>query len=487
MVKSTVVDSATGKSKDSRSVYLLLIIFSVVHFICIKVPFQWLQKYRCCLLMCWTASDEFLSVVEISRVLVLWLRRILISSGVNSFFTSSIEQAVGWWIVVLLECRVRTSSGTFLSRGQDKVITGIEQRIADFTFIPLGMSSPNHYYTGSDLRNISTPSSNQIDWWSWVMLPCKWSLFVASFKLFLILHIFTISTRPVQSKVRGCKSCNTKWVKSTRLTMITFMMNSIQRMVVSELQLYLCTCRWSSLSSSFLYCAAYDMCSFHLATCAKLSPTCFYVVDQCLCTCILYDTPPFFALPLEFSCKPISEPNYGGLVVGSTDVEQGGETVFPASRVNSSEVPHWDELSECAQKGLSVRPRMGDALLFWSMKPDATLDSTSLHGGSSDQFLAVQLKFCNIIISCMQDAVFEVVKFKIMIPSWYVLAVQVAVLSLKEPSGQPRSGCMLTSMQYHKVCPNSYMTGLYESTRILFTPFLLSLVWLEMHWCKIIV
>lgn len=83
-------------------------------------------------------------------------------------------------------------------------------------------------------------------------------------------------------------------------------------------------------------------------------------------------------------------------MVGSTDVEQGGETVFPASRVNSSEVPHWDELSECAQKGLSVRPRMGDALLFWSMKPDATLDSTSLHGGPSDQLLAVQLKFCNI-------------------------------------------------------------------------------------------
>lgn len=82
--------------------------------------------------------------------------------------------------------------------------------------------------------------------------------------------------------------------------------------------------------------------------------------------------------------------------MGSTDVEQGGETVFPASRVNSSEVPHWDELSECAQKGLSVRPRMGDALLFWSMKPDATLDSTSLHGGQSDQLLAVQLKFCNI-------------------------------------------------------------------------------------------
>ena len=35
--------------------------------------------------------------------------------------------------------RVRTSSGTFLARGQDKVIRGIEKRIADFTFIPVGM------------------------------------------------------------------------------------------------------------------------------------------------------------------------------------------------------------------------------------------------------------------------------------------------------------------------------------------------------------
>lgn len=221
--------------------------------------------------MCWTASDEFASIVEICRVLVLWLRSILISSGVNSFFTSFIERAVGWWIVVLLECRVRTSSGTFLSRGQDKVISGIEQRIADFTFIPLGMSSPNHYYTASDLRNISTPSSNQIDWWWCIMLHCKRSLFVPSFKLFLILHIFCISTHPVQSKVRGCKSCSTKWVKSTSLTMTTFMTFSIQRMVVSELQLYLCTCRWSPLSPSFFYCATYDTCSFHLATCAKLS------------------------------------------------------------------------------------------------------------------------------------------------------------------------------------------------------------------------
>jgi sulfur transfer complex TusBCD TusB component (DsrH family) len=37
--------------------------------------------------------------------------------------------------------RVRTSSGTFLARGQDKIIRGIEKRIADFTFIPVGMYS----------------------------------------------------------------------------------------------------------------------------------------------------------------------------------------------------------------------------------------------------------------------------------------------------------------------------------------------------------
>ncbi|GLJ21423.1 hypothetical protein SUGI_0394510 [Cryptomeria japonica] len=64
-----------------------------------------------------------------------------------------------------------------------------------------------------------------------------------------------------------------------------------------------------------------------------------------------------------------------------SDVEKGGETVFPASTVNSSSVPWWDELSECAKAGVSVRPRMGDALLFWSMKPDASLDPSSLHAG----------------------------------------------------------------------------------------------------------
>ncbi|CAI9111000.1 OLC1v1011131C1 [Oldenlandia corymbosa var. corymbosa] len=64
-----------------------------------------------------------------------------------------------------------------------------------------------------------------------------------------------------------------------------------------------------------------------------------------------------------------------------SDVEEGGETVFPAANGNISAVPWWNELSECGKGGLSVKPKKGDALLFWSMKPDASLDPTSLHGG----------------------------------------------------------------------------------------------------------
>ncbi|GLT35002.1 hypothetical protein SLA2020_094870 [Shorea laevis] len=64
-----------------------------------------------------------------------------------------------------------------------------------------------------------------------------------------------------------------------------------------------------------------------------------------------------------------------------SDVEEGGETVFPTAKGNISAVPWWNELSECGKQGLAVKPKMGDALLFWSMRPDATLDPSSLHGG----------------------------------------------------------------------------------------------------------
>ena len=58
--------------------------------------------------------------------------------------------------------------------------------------------------------------------------------------------------------------------------------------------------------------------------------------------------------------------------------EEGGETVFPQARVP----PGLDSkgFSRCAQGKLAVRPRKGDALLFFSLLPDGTRDPTSMHG-----------------------------------------------------------------------------------------------------------
>lgn len=69
------------------------------------------------------------------------------------------------------------------------------------------------------------------------------------------------------------------------------------------------------------------------------------------------------------------------LLMYLSDVEEGGETVFPAAKGSFNSVRWWNELSECGKQGLSVKPKMGDALLFWSMRPDASLDPSSLHGG----------------------------------------------------------------------------------------------------------
>eukprot|EP00850_Spirogloea_muscicola_P010844 SM000065S20193 [mRNA] locus=s65:212497:213824:- [translate_table: standard] len=63
-----------------------------------------------------------------------------------------------------------------------------------------------------------------------------------------------------------------------------------------------------------------------------------------------------------------------------TDVEEGGETVFPAA-VPDPTKPGFEQLSACAKGGVAVRPRRGDALLFWSLRPDATLEPKSLHAG----------------------------------------------------------------------------------------------------------
>jgi len=62
-----------------------------------------------------------------------------------------------------------------------------------------------------------------------------------------------------------------------------------------------------------------------------------------------------------------------------SDVEEGGETVFPNTDVPTDR--DRSQYSECGNGGKSVKARKGDALLFWSMKPGGELDPGSSHAG----------------------------------------------------------------------------------------------------------
>eukprot|EP00877_Chromochloris_zofingiensis_P013401 jgi/Chrzof1/8314/Cz03g05260.t1 len=63
------------------------------------------------------------------------------------------------------------------------------------------------------------------------------------------------------------------------------------------------------------------------------------------------------------------------LIYLSTPTE-GGETVFPNAEVKST----GGDWSQCAQQGLANKPVKGDALMFYSLKPDGSKDEASLHG-----------------------------------------------------------------------------------------------------------
>ena len=59
-----------------------------------------------------------------------------------------------------------------------------------------------------------------------------------------------------------------------------------------------------------------------------------------------------------------------------TDVEEGGETVFPNIPAPGGENVGF---SECARHHLAARPRKGDAILFHSIQPSGALERRSLH------------------------------------------------------------------------------------------------------------
>ncbi|KAI5057397.1 hypothetical protein GOP47_0027412 [Adiantum capillus-veneris] len=63
-----------------------------------------------------------------------------------------------------------------------------------------------------------------------------------------------------------------------------------------------------------------------------------------------------------------------------SNVAQGGETVFPDAK-RGRRFSMDETFSDCAKRGVSVKPRKGDALLFFSLSTEAIPDPSSLHGG----------------------------------------------------------------------------------------------------------
>ncbi|KAI3950027.1 hypothetical protein MKW92_013786 [Papaver armeniacum] len=59
-----------------------------------------------------------------------------------------------------------------------------------------------------------------------------------------------------------------------------------------------------------------------------------------------------------------------------SDVEEGGETMFPFENGQNMNIGY--DYEECI--GLKVKPRRGDGLLFYSLYPNGTIDQMSLHG-----------------------------------------------------------------------------------------------------------
>ncbi|KAJ8774962.1 hypothetical protein K2173_019966 [Erythroxylum novogranatense] len=60
-----------------------------------------------------------------------------------------------------------------------------------------------------------------------------------------------------------------------------------------------------------------------------------------------------------------------------SNIVKGGETIFPEAKTVQQKDDSW---SDCAKRGYAVKPEKGDALLFFSLHPDATTDPESLHG-----------------------------------------------------------------------------------------------------------
>ncbi|XP_010530716.1 PREDICTED: probable prolyl 4-hydroxylase 9 isoform X2 [Tarenaya hassleriana] len=78
--------------------------------------------------------------------------------------------------------------------------------------------------------------------------------------------------------------------------------------------------------------------------------------------------------PAEYG--PQSSQRIASFLLYLSDVEEGGETMFPFE--NGSNMHSGYDYKKCI--GLKVKPRKGDGLLFYSVFTNGTIDQTSLHG-----------------------------------------------------------------------------------------------------------
>eukprot|EP00898_Chlorokybus_atmophyticus_P001903 jgi/Chlat1/2713/Chrsp180S02878 len=82
--------------------------------------------------------------------------------------------------------------------------------------------------------------------------------------------------------------------------------------------------------------------------------------------------------PAEYG--PQASQRMASMLLYLTDVEEGGETIFPKEGMTAKEMEGPIDYKSCA-KGLKVKPSQGDMLLFYSLHPDHGFDKAALHGG----------------------------------------------------------------------------------------------------------